>query len=170
MFDLPSSFKKKHKKGEKMEPDKRLSNKKVYVKDKSEEIQKKSFELGYEWGGSCNQIPLYMDAPFLYFDSNVVISFGKDMDNFLKDRCEEITIDYILSLQPEPEKKEYAFKPFDKVLARDKDNHLWMPNFFSFKDNSCDYPFCMINGAEYRQCIPYEGNEHLTFTNASPKQ
>ena len=79
----------------------------------------------------------------------------------------EVTADSILSLEPEPEG---PFKPVDKVLTRDEDNHLWIPNFFSFKNNGSDYPFCMINGAEYRQCIHYEGNEHLAFTNDSPKQ
>lgn len=137
------------------------------MKDKSEEIQRKAFRLGYKWDQLDGQTPLYMDSPFLYFNRSGCLLFGNNMENFLKHSYEEVTIDYILSLEPEPE---CPFKPFDKVLARDEDNHLWIPNFFSFKDNGCDYPFCMINGAEYRQCIHYEGNENLAFTNTSPKQ
>lgn len=152
-----------------MKPDKRLANTKVYVAGKSKEIQKKAFRLGYGWGnrGEIGKEIYQGKVLFLYFDKEGGISYGLDVDFFFATDDKEVTADYILSLEPEPE---CPFKPFDKVLVRDDDNHAWMPNFFSYKDDGCDYPFCMINGAEYRQCIPYEGNEHLAFTNDSPKQ
>ena len=57
-------------------------------------------------------------------------------------------------------KKEYNFKPFDKVLVRDYDDQCWECNFFSRIDGSY---FCCTYGT-WTYCIPYEGNEHLVGT------
>lgn len=64
-------------------------------------------------------------------------------------------------------KKEHQFKPFDKVLIRDKDDDLWTADFYSHKVNNSYYITC--GGMFSRQCIPFEGNEHLVGTNNSPK-
>lgn len=61
------------------------------------------------------------------------------------------------TLRVEPVKSTCPFKPFDKVLARDDDKHIWRANYFSHYSNDYDYPYCCINGF-YRYCIPY--NEH----------
>lgn len=61
------------------------------------------------------------------------------------------------TLQVEPVKPKCPFKPFDKVLARDDDKHIWRANYFSHYSNDYEYPYCCINGF-YRYCIPY--NEH----------
>ncbi len=61
------------------------------------------------------------------------------------------------TLQVEPVKPTCPFKPFDKVLARDDDKHIWRANYFSHYSNDYEYPYCCINGF-YRYCIPY--NEH----------
>lgn len=67
------------------------------------------------------------------------------------------------TLQVESVKPECPFKPFDKVLVRDSDNQEWAAGFFSHYDENClsNY-YCM--GIHYKQCIPYEGNEHLLGT------
>ena len=59
-------------------------------------------------------------------------------------------------------KKEYVFKPFDKVLVRDNEDAIWCADFYSHinKDNE----HVMI-GAICKYCIPYEGNQHLVGTN-----
>lgn len=62
-------------------------------------------------------------------------------------------------------KKEYQFKPFDKVLVRDYGDQCWSCNFFSHIKGS---NFCCINGT-WVQCIPYEGNEHLVGTTENPE-
>lgn len=67
------------------------------------------------------------------------------------------------TLQVEPVKPECPFKPFDKVLARDTDEHTWRANYFSHYSNDPEYPYTCTNGL-YRYCIPYEGNEHLLGT------
>lgn len=57
--------------------------------------------------------------------------------------------------------------PFEsRVLVRDG-NDEWRGQFFSHYDNYSDRPYiCIgIEGlCEYKQCIPYEGNEHLLGT------
>lgn len=149
-----------------MKPDKRLADTKVYVAGKSKEIQEKVFQLGYKWYLTGTKIRC-TEIPFLYFDKNGIVTNGCDMNYFMAHPYREVTADYILSLEPEPE---CPFKPFDKVLVRDNDSQVWIPVFFSYREYNTDYPFCTINGHEYRHCIPYEGNEHLAFTKDSPKQ
>ena len=57
--------------------------------------------------------------------------------------------------------------PFEsRVLVRDSDNGSWCPSFFGCckKDNHLNcLTYNTIRGF-YRQCIPYEGNEHLLGT------
>lgn len=64
-------------------------------------------------------------------------------------------------------KKEHQFKPFDKVLVRDKDDTTWKIDIYSHYDDD-SFPFTTITNS-YKQCIPFEGNEHLIGTNNSPK-
>lgn len=67
------------------------------------------------------------------------------------------------TLQVEGVKKEYPFKPFDKVLVRDDDGQEWKINFFSHYDEKVCYKYHCLKSC-YEQCIPYEGNEHLLGT------
>ena len=68
------------------------------------------------------------------------------------------------TLKVEPVKPTCPFKPFDKVLVRDKEEDLWDINFFShYKENEKYFPYACIN-TRYRFCIPYENNEHLLGT------
>ena len=149
-----------------MKPDKRLANTKVYVAGKSKEIQEKVFQLGYESNLTGTEIRC-TEIPFLYFDKNGIVTDGCYMNYFMAHPYREVTADYILSLEPKPE---CPFKPFDKVLMREDDEFEWRPKLFSrvIMDEECSY--CSIDGFEFKYCIPYEGNEHLAFTNDSPKQ
>ena len=54
-----------------------------------------------------------------------------------------------------------SLKPFDKVLVRDKDEHMWFISLFSHYNGLGTYKYTCINSNVYAQCIPYEGNEHL---------
>ena len=56
-----------------------------------------------------------------------------------------------------------TLKPFDKVLVRCSNNSLWEPQFFANLGTDLKFPFvCTYNS--WPQCIPYEGNEHLSNT------
>nr|UVM96567.1 MAG: hypothetical protein [Bacteriophage sp.] len=65
-------------------------------------------------------------------------------------------------------KKEHQFKPFDKVLVRDSDEELWATAFYSHKVKGY-YPYKTAGSIGFKQCIPFEGNEHLVGTSNSPK-
>lgn len=65
-------------------------------------------------------------------------------------------------------KKKHQFKPFDKVLVRDDDNELWATAFYSHKVKGY-YPYITASSMGFKQCIPFEGNEHLVGTSNSPK-
>jgi hypothetical protein len=54
-----------------------------------------------------------------------------------------------------------TLKPFDKVLVRDGAG-LWRPSLFG-NDMIVGYRYFTSNGS-YKECIPYEGNEHLLGT------
>ena len=55
-----------------------------------------------------------------------------------------------------------TLKPFDKVLVRDNDKGRWDITFYELYDNTnINYPYRTLGGMIYKQCIPYEGNEHL---------
>lgn len=69
------------------------------------------------------------------------------------------------TLQVEPVKSECPFKPFDKVLVRDDYGQEWTINFFSHYKKDVTYKYSCLKSC-YRQCIPYEGNEHLLGTTA----
>lgn len=56
----------------------------------------------------------------------------------------------------------HQFKPFDKVLARDRDDKKWDCDIFCHLDDKERVFICIRNW--WRQCIPYEGNEHLLGT------
>jgi len=74
----------------------------------------------------------------------------------------------VLDLVIEVPDIEPQFKPFDKVLVRNKDKEGWQSRLYDMyliglghatQDNLC-----------YEQCIPYEGNEHLVGTTDKPKE
>ena len=61
----------------------------------------------------------------------------------------------------EKNKEQPAFKPFDKVLVRDDEDHAWQVSLFGYKDATF---YRCNNGYSWNQCIPYIGNENLLGT------
>lgn len=61
------------------------------------------------------------------------------------------------------------FKPFDKVLVRYDDQHVWQIDFFSHYVRGVECPYkCLTR--DFNQCIPYDGNEHLIDTSDDPEK
>lgn len=59
-------------------------------------------------------------------------------------------------------KKEYQFKPFEKVLVRNSIDAVWRASFFShIKENDGRYVTTCVT---WKFCIPYIGNESLLGT------
>ena len=62
----------------------------------------------------------------------------------------------------------HQFKPFEKVLVRDRDNDNWQCNFFDCLYNNEDgYNYSCVADS-WKQCIPYEGNENLVGRTENP--
>jgi hypothetical protein len=52
--------------------------------------------------------------------------------------------------------------PFEsKVLVRNANNKVWRPTIFGCYMKDKYEPFYVLGGTGWKQCIPYEGNEHL---------
>lgn len=67
-------------------------------------------------------------------------------------------------------KNEFELKPFDKVLVRDKNTKVWVIDIFEkYEDSISGFCYkCMTS--LWKQCIPYEGNEHLVGTTDDPEK
>lgn len=67
-------------------------------------------------------------------------------------------------------KEQPAFKPFDKVLVSNGEGYNWQPAFFvSDRGEGASYRYKVLpiqsgKVADFAQCIPYEGNESIAFT------
>ena len=75
------------------------------------------------------------------------------------------------TLQVEPVKiaePKCPFEPFQKVLVRDNDINIWKAAHFSHYIGAYEYPYFTTANA-YKQCVPYDCNEHLLGTNKSPE-
>ena len=60
-----------------------------------------------------------------------------------------------------------TLKPYDKVLVRRQNNDQWEPQLFSCLNNDTSgyyYKAILVGSFSIKQCIPYEGNEHLAGT------
>lgn len=65
-------------------------------------------------------------------------------------------------------KKEYQFKPFEKVLVRDNEYMKWRCALYSYFEPRGQYHHVTISCA-YIMCIPFKGNEHLLGTTDNPQ-
>ena len=67
-------------------------------------------------------------------------------------------------------KEHPSFKTFDKVLVSNGEEYNWQPAFFvSDRGEGAIYRYNVLpiqsgKVADFAFCIPFEGNEHLTFT------
>ena len=103
------------------------------------------------------------DKRVLSIDDFVKAS-DEQRDKFISDMEKFFGGKYNLeTLQVEPVKPECPFKPFDKVLARDNEDSKWYCDIFSHYEEDNEYSYCCI-GAAYKECVHYEGNEHLLGT------
>ena len=75
------------------------------------------------------------------------------------------------TLQVEPVKvigPKCPFKPFQEVLVRNSDADVLIAAHFSRYNNK--NPYCYITTlSAYKQCVSYEGNQHLLDTTNNPK-
>lgn len=78
-----------------------LMDKKVFVKDKSKEIQLKLFEIGFGWDNGSTKRASYLIKPFLFMRKDMALVCGDNVDYFYKDCFKEISVEDILSIEIE---------------------------------------------------------------------
>lgn len=78
-----------------------LMNKKVFVKDKSKEIQKKFFEIGFKWLSSPSKELKNLDCPFLYLHKDMILGSGYSVNTFYEHDYKEISAGDILKIKVE---------------------------------------------------------------------
>ena len=75
------------------------------------------------------------------------------------------------TLQVEPVKvsiPKCSFEPFQEVLVRDSDAGIWKAAHFSHYIGEYEYPY-FTTASAYKQCVPYDCNDHLLGTDKSPE-
>lgn len=125
------------------------------------------------------------------YESDDTLRFGNqyeiETENFVTDQAFDLRISVHEELREATEneielfEKHYSiwekgakeqpdFKPFDKVLVRNLDEHIWRPAFF-IQTRKSDSPYrykvlVLSTGhvSDFINCLPYEGNEYFTFT------
>ena len=78
--------------------------------------------------------------------------------------CENKTLEKKTDTEPQDSARKFdtgTLKPFDKVLVRDGAG-FWRPSLFG-ADMITGYRY-LTSGGNYKECVPYEGNEHLVGT------
>jgi hypothetical protein len=78
--------------------------------------------------------------------------------------CEKKTLEKKTDTEPQDSARKFdtgTLKPFDKVLVRDGAG-FWRPSLFG-ADMITGYRY-LTSGGNYKECVPYEGNEHLVGT------
>lgn len=101
------------------------------------------------------------------------ISVHEELREATENEVELFNKHYSIWMEKEKEAKEQpVFKTFDKVLVRDSDAEEWEPAIFirmSKEEEKKELPYQVFDlyysfSCETAQCIPYEGNEHLAFS------
>lgn len=115
---------------------------------------------------SCSLYPIYCKV----ISSGSIVSFAEDGKRNITDA--EPTLfpskeqrdwsEFGVSDQVTDQESKPRLKPFDKVLVRDSDHSKWECDIFSHFGDEEGIFVCISDW--WRQCIPYEGNEHLLGT------
>ena len=127
----------------KKEARKLLTNTKVYVKDKSEEIQLKLFSLGFKWELSSKSVQ-YTNAPFLYI-SEKYLAYGTDVESFYSHTYREINVNDILNITIESKYRSFKdaeacwqemlkHQPFGWLKDKVRDCYIFLNNISKSND------------------------------------
>lgn len=135
------------------------------INSKSNAIQFMGY-VSYNYENQNNDTGLEFDDYVDYIGS-VCLATDKEKQKFadiLKKSTNSRAKEYLKRFFEIEEKKEYKFEPFQKVLVRFSDDHVWEASLFSHKCDKDD-PYLTVGGIEYGQCIPYcEETKHLLGT------
>lgn len=144
----------------------------------TEEEKQKLFQAikdnGYKWDTKTKTLEKLIEPVFKVGNKiekcGYRFTIAEVKDDYYLTKCgNKIPIDNQDDFSLVPNKFDVTtLKPFDsKVLVRDKNTEEWRGHFFSHYDSNSNKPYVCIGVEglnEYKQCIPYEGNEHLFGT------
>ena len=77
-----------------------LADKKVFVKDKSKEIQEKLFSLGFKWIIS-NDKEIRKDVYFLFLFKDLRLAYTNEIEYFSEHKFKKIFVEDILNIKIE---------------------------------------------------------------------
>jgi hypothetical protein len=121
-------------------------------------------EFAAEYQDKCSEKFLIVKVPAHDFEKEKLWIYHQDGRAIHSSNYEDMWFDLVLEVPDEPQ-----FKPFDKVLVRDNNEGNWQCDFFSHIQDDEEFIYVTI-GDMWKQCIPYEGNEHLVGTTNKPKE
>lgn len=78
-----------------------LMNKKVFVKGKSKEIQKKLFDLGFKWAALSDGATIKEGRYFLFLNKTLKITYVNEVGYFYNHKFKEISVEDILNIKVE---------------------------------------------------------------------
>lgn len=131
-------------------------------KEKADQIKAAFEKLGYDTTGH-----LFTAKSVLYFtlDGGIRATTCNCTPAIIKTHP-----DYKELELPKPHYDISNFKPYQKVLIRFGNNDTWRADFFSHIKEDRGRYFVGIGGYANKQCIPFEGNEHLLGTTDMPSE
>lgn len=144
----------------------------------TEEEKQKLFDVikenGYQWNAETKTLEKLIEPNFKVGDrikhkeSGIYCNIGEYVESF---KGYKTNIGLVIryddidnwELYPLPNKFDInTLKPFkSNVLVRSTDDDVWRPAIYGFANSDRYY---IVGGIYWKQCIPYEGNEHLLGT------
>ena len=149
------------------------TNEKWYIRGKKgceeqikDELEKRGadYNVNYFLNDGVTNFNYENEAYLFYVLENVVqtIPLRTELAERIIANWQEIKID-----EPKPK---HTFKPYDKVLVCDGKGCCWRVDFFSHYNNNkrSIYQYVCVS-SQHKNCLPYEGNEHLVGVVFDPK-
>lgn len=117
--------------------------------------------LSLKTDGECSTLTVKGVAPFKLASEDYIMGFFAKLHEV---PGEVIDVECVPN-DREDEPRQH-FKPYAKVVVRYDDWQYWVCGLFSHISPEGEY--VCVNGIYYKQCLPYEGNEHLVGTTNNP--
>ena len=149
---------------------------KLYVFDEEDEDGNVTI-IGELIGKNESEDTLRFGNQYEIENENFVTDQAFDLRISVHEELREATEDEIelfekhYSIWEKGAKEQPSFKTFDKVLVRNLDEHKWRPAIFvqtRIGDSPYRYNALLLSTGhvcDFIQCIPFEGNENIAFTN-----
>lgn len=137
-----------------------LENKKVYVGKHSKEIQEKAFELGWSWPGLNGKEVRNIEYPFLFFRKEGFIACEFGINIFNNCSFEEVSADWILSLEVKPLLDVYTQEIFYNGCKVNNNGYVEYISDYCYKPKVQGY-FKLFNN--YEEALAYKYLPELLY-------